>query len=94
MWEEIKTAIFDSKEDRSPGPDGIPMRFYQQNLEWVTEDVCQMVNEFRNGGKLAAVNFAWIFLILDIEGEVKIGDFRPISLANCSYKDNCEVDRE
>lgn len=84
--EEIKAAVFDSKGNGSPGPNGIPMRFYQKNWKWVAEDLRKTVIEFQRGGKLTSIDYAWIFLIPKVEGAVDVGDFRPMSLINCSYK--------
>lgn len=33
-----------------------------------------------------SINYAWIFLIAKSERTADIGDYRPTSLANCSYK--------
>lgn len=46
----------------------------------------RMAREFQERGSLKSINFTWIFLIPKVESAIEIGDFKPNSLTNCSYK--------
>lgn len=50
------------------------------------EDLHMMMGEFYDGGNLTPINYSWIFLIPKKDGTNELGNFRPISLATCSYK--------
>ena len=50
--EEIKAACFSSKPLKSPGPDGTPPIFFQQNWDIVGSDVTSSVNSFFTSGYL------------------------------------------
>lgn len=87
LADEIKEAVMSSKGDSSPGPDGFPMCFYQHFWSIIDVDVIRAVNDFSHGHrKLHPINFSWLFLFPKFVGSEDIDNFRPISLANCSYK--------
>lgn len=61
---EIKLALFSVKPLRSPGPDGIPLVFYQKKWDIVGEEVCQATKNFLGGGHmLKETNKTFIALI-------------------------------
>jgi hypothetical protein len=79
--EEIKKAIFEADENKSPGPDGISFHFYQQYWDLIKDDILLMVNEFYNHRlDLSKLNLATIVLILKKTDSTSIAHFRPISL--------------
>ena len=86
--DEINKAISDTKEGKSPGPDGLPIEFYKKYcdiigpyLEIVYNDIYQteeMPKDFTE---------AIIRLIYKLKGKRnEIDNWRPISLLNVDYK--------
>jgi hypothetical protein len=47
---EVEKALFSMKPNKSPGPDGFTVGFYQKHWSMVKEDVCRAVLTFLNGG--------------------------------------------
>lgn len=85
--EEIKAAVFSLPADKSPGPDGFSMGFYQEFWEVIRFDLLWIFNDFYNGkADLHRLNYAFNVLIAKMEGADKVDQFRPISLLNCSVK--------
>nr|GEZ42753.1 methylenetetrahydrofolate reductase 1 [Tanacetum cinerariifolium] len=48
--EEIKSAMFDIGDDKSPGPDGFTSTFFKKGWEVVGNDVCNAVRDFFSNG--------------------------------------------
>lgn len=85
--EEIKAAIFDIGEDRSPGPDGFSSRFFKKSWNTIGESVVEAVSEFFTTGKiLKQLNHTTIVLIPKSNHANSVGDFRPIACGNVIYK--------
>nr|GEW07720.1 RNA-directed DNA polymerase, eukaryota, reverse transcriptase zinc-binding domain protein [Tanacetum cinerariifolium] len=83
--EEIKRDMFDMDNNRAPIPDGFSSKFYKQSWEFIGKDVCDVVKEFFNKGKmLREINATSISLILKMETPIKVSDFRPIACYNSS----------
>ncbi|GJR37695.1 putative RNA-directed DNA polymerase, eukaryota, reverse transcriptase zinc-binding domain protein [Tanacetum coccineum] len=84
---EIKTAMFDIGEDKSPGPDGYTSAFFKKAWDVVGMEVCDAVREFfLNGHILKEINHTFIALIPKCPTPMKINDYRPISCCNMMYK--------
>lgn len=84
--EDIKAALFDVGNDRSPEPDRYASYFFKKawNLE---DDFCAAVNEFFETGKLCRqANHSVISLIPKNAHAMTVSDFRPISCCNVFYK--------
>ena len=72
---------------KTPGPDGIPVAFYQNYWSIVKKDVLQMVHAvFHSGFLLKSLNYSFITLIPKTLTPEKVSQFRPISLCNVTYK--------
>ena len=85
--EEISKALFECCGDKSPGPDGMTMAFFQRHWATLKEDVVNLFNEFYSSGKfVASLNSTFIALIPKKAGAVNLKDFRPVSLVGSVYK--------
>lgn len=72
---------------QSLGPDGFTANFYQKYWQVVKQDVIAMVRSFfLNGFLLRQMNHANLLWIPKAEKPMTMGQFRPISLCNVSYK--------
>ena len=93
---EISDALFQIGPLKSPGPDGFPARFYQQNWDVLKEEVVGAVKQFFTDGVMPSeLNTTTIVLIPKTNQAVELKDFRPISLCNVIYKvvSKCLVNR-
>lgn len=85
--EEVEVAIQQMAPFKSPGLDGFPAGFYQDNWRQLKEEVCAVVSQFFNFGTLDdTVNFTHIALVPKLKNPSKMSDFRLISLYNVLYK--------
>lgn len=85
--EEIKRAVFSLPKDKSPGPDGFSMCFYQTYWEVIKFDLLSVFQDFYSGtADLKRINYAHIVLVSKVVGANLPCQFRLISLLNCSYK--------
>ncbi|KAF7835727.1 Transposon TX1 uncharacterized 149 kDa protein [Senna tora] len=82
-FEECHVALNQMKPDGAPGLDGFNVRFYRTYWETLKNDVLSMVKSFFDDGFLLNhMNKSYLMLI----PKTTAPDFRPISLANVSYK--------
>ncbi len=80
---DIKSAIFSCGPDKAPGPDGLPLSFYQRFWSCLSTDIMEVFNCFYNGSlRLEDINFYWICLIPKKGEVVSARDIQPISLEN------------
>ncbi|KAK1283401.1 hypothetical protein QJS10_CPB21g01193 [Acorus calamus] len=84
--EEVQHAVFGIEADKAPGPDGVGARFYQAFWDLVKQDVMEMFHTFFSGTQGIGCLNATFFALIPEKGAVQVGDFRPISLINGSYK--------
>nr|KAJ0197187.1 hypothetical protein LSAT_V11C700342420 [Lactuca sativa] len=85
--EEIKAALFDIGDDKSPGPDGYSAKFFKSMWSIIGEDFCLAVKEFFASEKiLKEVNATVIALVPKVDSPGKVSDFRPISCCSVIYK--------
>ena len=85
--EEVKKAVFDCDGNKSPGPDGFTLAFFQRCWEEVKAEVMSVLNDFHSSGVVnRGVNETYIALIPKKYGSCRISDFRPISLVTSLYK--------
>jgi hypothetical protein len=85
--EEIRLAFFSMNPNKSPGPDGFSILFYQKFGDLIKHDIVHLFCEFYNHSlDIVKLNRALIYLIPKVVDIVTIKDFRPISLLNYSFK--------
>ncbi|CAL9004181.1 unnamed protein product, partial [Prunus brigantina] len=85
--EEVQKAVFDCGKDKSPGPDGFSMSFFQSCWEVVKGDLMKVMQDFfQNGIVNGITNETFICLIPKKANSVKVTDYRPISLVSSLYK--------
>ena len=84
---DIKHILSISKNDKSPGPDGIPVEVYRCLFDVLGEDLLRVIELSRLSGKILAVfNSTFLALIPKVDSPSSFEDFRPISLCNYVYK--------
>ena len=85
--EEVKAAVWDCDNFKSPGPDGISFGFLKDFWDMLKNDVMRLLVEFHRNGKLAkGINSTFIALIPKVDSPQRLNDFRPISLVGSMYK--------
>ncbi|XP_059072101.1 uncharacterized protein LOC131872684 [Cryptomeria japonica] len=84
---DINNAINSLKNDKTPGPDGLPIEFYKANQHWIAKDLLEIYNEALAQGSLGpSINKGIIKLIPKDGDKALIKNWRPITLLNVSYK--------
>ena len=85
--EEIQSILTISKNDKSPGPDGIPVEAYRALFDVLGSDLLRVIEDSRLSSKIPVVfNTTFIALIPNTDSPKSFDDFRPISLCNFVYK--------
>jgi DUF1009 family protein len=85
--EEVKQAVWDCDNFKSPGPDGVNFGFVKDFWAEVKDDFMRFLFEFHSNRKLVkGSNCTFIVLIPKISNPQRVSDFRPISLVGCLYK--------
>ena len=80
---EIFDVVQSFHGDKSPGPDGFPMAFFQACWGIVKPDLIAVFHHFfANGQFEKSLNATFITLILKKHAASEIRDFRPISLVH------------
>ena len=79
---ELKTAIFQLENGKSPGIDGIPIEFYKSYYEYIKNDLLQLYNSILT----TSMNQAIITLLPKNDKKENLKNWRPISLLCCDYK--------
>ena len=83
---EIQFVLSLSKNDKSPGPDGIPVEVYRALFDVMGSDLLRVIGDTRQYGKIPAVfNSTFLALIPNSDSPKSFDDFRPISLCNFIY---------
>ncbi|GAA0167534.1 hypothetical protein LIER_22447 [Lithospermum erythrorhizon] len=61
---EVKRAVFDMPTDKSPGPNGMAVHFFQYFWDIISSDITDVVDNFFHSGKiLKAINHTHVFSI-------------------------------
>jgi hypothetical protein len=81
--EEVRKAIMEMKANSAPGPDGLPVVFFQKFWEKLQAAVMPMFQELFVGTLvMSRLNFGVITLIPKVAGATDIRQFRPITVVN------------
>ncbi|GJW41339.1 RNA-directed DNA polymerase, eukaryota, partial [Tanacetum coccineum] len=84
---EIRRAVWNCGENKSPGPDGYTFEFFKKYWSLVGADFCDAVDYFFKSGTFPrGCNSSFIALIPKVNDAKFVNDFRPISLIGCVYK--------
>jgi len=85
--QEIHDALFQMEHNKSPGPDGFLVEFYQFFWEVIKDDLVQLFVAFHKGElPIHSLNFGIITLIPKKEDATCIQQYRPICLLNVVFK--------
>lgn len=85
--EELKLAVFQMERNKSPGPDGFPVEFYQNYWDIVHQDLYGLLIDFFNGSlQIERLNYGIITLVPKCKDAKQFQKFRPICLLNVSFK--------
>jgi hypothetical protein len=86
--DELRTALFLMKNDKSPGSDGICKEFYVTFFDLVGDVLCSVLNlSFSNCSMSSSQRLSYISLLCkDAENATALTNWRPISLCNVDYK--------
>ena len=85
--EEVWAAIKGMNPSSAPGPDGLPVKFFQTFWEVIKPEVMALFDEFLVGSiDLARLNFGVITLIPKVAGASEIRQFRPITVINVIFR--------
>jgi hypothetical protein len=84
---EIKNALDCMVRNKAPGPDGIPVEFYQSCWNIVKYDIMHLFNDWHCGNlNLYRLNFGMIILLQKTADADVIQKYRPICLLQVLYK--------
>lgn len=84
---EVRTAFFDMGPNKAPGPDGLPVFFFQKFWTLIGPTVTDfMLQIFETGVLPPTINDSLVCLIPKVEAPEHLSQFRPISLCNVIVK--------
>ena len=79
--DEVRQPILDLARDKAPGPDGLPMVFFQRFWTMLKKDLLAFMEEFHQRGRLSqGMGASFIVLVPKKSREIGTKDYRPISL--------------
>ena len=85
---ELKTAIFQIENGKSPGIDGFPIEFYESQYEIIKNSLLQLYNSilFQKENLTPSINQAIITLIPTNDKKELVKNWRPKSFLCVDYK--------
>ena len=84
---EVEEALQQMAPLKAPGPNGLPLLFYQKFWPSIGEDVSKAVLNYLNLGSIpSSINHTFITLIPKVKSPFVVSEFYPISLCNVIYK--------
>ncbi|GJX07756.1 RNA-directed DNA polymerase, eukaryota [Tanacetum coccineum] len=85
--DEIRVAVWNYGDNKSPGPDGYTFEFFKKYWGLIGPDFCEAVEYFFTNGTFSkGCNSSLIAFIPKVIDAKLVTDFRPISLIGCIYK--------
>uniref|UniRef100_A0A453FRQ8 Uncharacterized protein n=2 Tax=Aegilops tauschii subsp. strangulata TaxID=200361 RepID=A0A453FRQ8_AEGTS len=85
--EEVWLAIKGMNPSSAPGPDGLPVKFFQTFWPAIEQEVMALFEEFYVGSiDLQRLNYGIITLIPKVPGASDIRQFRPITVINVIFR--------
>ncbi|GKC09900.1 hypothetical protein Tco_1001510 [Tanacetum coccineum] len=85
--DEIRKAVWECGENKSPDPDGYTFEFYRKFWYLVGPDFCKAIQWFfYHSNFLRGCNSSFVALIPKVPDAKLVSDFRPISLLGSMYK--------
>ncbi|GJT07206.1 RNA-directed DNA polymerase, eukaryota [Tanacetum coccineum] len=85
--DEIRLAVWDCGENKSPGPDGYSFEFFKKYWNLVGSDLCDAIEHFFDTRVFPnGCNSSFVALIPKVTDAKFVNDFRPISLIGSMYK--------
>jgi len=85
--EEIDAVVKRLSAHKAPGPDGFNNEFIMKCWPIIAPDFYALCEGFQKGGiNLQSINGSFITLLPKVDSPTGVGDYRPISLLNCSMK--------
>nr|GEV64153.1 hypothetical protein [Tanacetum cinerariifolium] len=85
--DEIRLAVWNCGENKSPGPEGYSFEFFMKYWNLVGSDLCDAVEHFFETESFPnGCNSSFVALISKITDAKFVNDFRPISLIGSVYK--------
>jgi mannosylglycoprotein endo-beta-mannosidase len=85
--EEVHLALKMMVKNKAPGPDGVPVEFYQACWPLVKHDIMRLFNDWQTGVlNLYRLNFGMIILLQKSPEADVIQKYRPICLLQVLYK--------
>lgn len=85
--DEVWVAIKGMNPSSAPGPDGLPVKFFQTFWNVIKQEVMALFDEFYVGSiDLARLNYGIISLIPKVPGASDIRQFRPITVINVIFR--------
>lgn len=86
--DDLTTAIAQSPKNKSPGPDGLPVEFYQVFQGQMKSKLLLICNELMTPDKEIAKEFleGIVVLIPKHPSSISVKNLRPITLLNSDYK--------
>ncbi|GJU28851.1 RNA-directed DNA polymerase, eukaryota [Tanacetum coccineum] len=85
--DEIRSAVWDCGDNKSPGPDGFTFEFFKKYWKCIGPDFCEAVEQFfKHGSFSKGCNSSFIALIPKVMDAKHVNDYRPISLIGSVYK--------
>lgn len=87
VQEEVRTALFQMKPSKAPGPDDTNANFFQRHWHVTGRDVAEYVISIIEGRReMIYINATHITLISKVKNPLSFEELRPVSLCNVIYK--------
>ena len=85
--QEVWDAIKGMNPSSAPGPDGLPVKFFQTFWNVIKPEIMAIFDEFYVGSiDLGRLNYGIISLIPKVPGASDIRQFRPIAVINVIFR--------